>query len=207
MPELRVIVGANGSGKTTFTDLLSTENSVLFNFNLAELKAIKQYPDLRNNLNDLLKVQLDRSVDYALSTKANITIVTNYNNLQVGPINEVIEKINSAGYSSRMIHLHLNSIEESMIRVKYREAEGGRETAADKMTRNFTECPENVKRNINRFDFAHIIDNSTDKVTPKLIVDVEKGRVINSDLDQNNRAGVSKIIDQLNSSINMARKP
>lgn len=197
MPEIRVITGANGSGKTTFTDLLSKGESVLFNFNRAEEKALQKYPEISHQLNELLKEQLNRSIIHSIVTRANITIVSNYNNSQVNMVNQAVEKVKSENYTSKLIHLHLNSIEESMIRVKYREAEGGREVIASTIEKNFTEGRENVRININKFDAAHIIDNSTDKRYPKIVVDIEKSKILHSALDQVNEVNVLKIIDKL----------
>ncbi|RYE15094.1 MAG: hypothetical protein EOP34_04475 [Rickettsiales bacterium] len=194
MPEIRIIAGSNGSGKTTFTDILSKENSVLFNFNLATDKAIHKYPELKEHVKDFVKEQLNASIEFAISKKQDVTVVTNYNNEQIDIVNQIVTDIKNEGFDAKLFYLHLNTIEDSMLRVKYREAEGGHEISAEKIKQNFIEAPENLSVSQNIYDSINIIDNSISKEIPKLIVEIQNDRIINLDLDESNKNKVSDMI-------------
>jgi predicted ABC-type ATPase len=196
MPEIRIIAGTNGSGKTTFTDILSKEEAVLFNFNLATENALIKYPELKNSIKEFIKAQLNYSVEYAIEQKKDLTIVSNYNNEQKNLIDDILNEVKNKGYSTKLIYLHLNTIEDSMLRVKYREAEGGREVLPEIIKQNYTEAPINIKTAQRIFDSIEILDNSIKKEIPKHIIEIQKDRLVASDLDEDNKIEVGNMIEQ-----------
>lgn len=195
MSEIRIIAGSNGSGKTTFTDILSTENAVLFNFNVATESALNKYPELEKNIKEFIKAQLEHSLEYALERNQDITIVSNYNTEQKDLIGQIVTDFKNNGYDTKLIYLHLNTIEDSMLRVKYREAGGGHEILPEAIKQNFGEAPNSLKLSQGLFDSIVILDNSIKRDIPKLIIEIQNDRVINSDLDEVNKTEISVIVE------------
>lgn len=158
MPNLYIIAGCNGAGKTTASfsvlpDMLNCQEFVnadeiargLSPFH-PEKVAIESGRIMLTRINDLISMNVDFAFETTLSTKT-------YPNL--------IKEAQSKGYFVTLVYFWLNSIELAIERVKMRVLSGGHNIPEDTIRRRYLSGIENLpKLYLPICDYWMIIDNS-----------------------------------------------
>lgn len=146
MPNLYIISGCNGAGKTTasFTVLPEMLNCREFvnadeiargisPFNI-ESVAIQAGKIMLNRIDELLKQGIDFAIETTLTTKSYLN---------------TIKRAKEAGYKISLLYFWLNDVELAIERVKTRVAEGGHHIPEDVIRRRYFKGIENLKLFIN----------------------------------------------------------
>jgi predicted ABC-type ATPase len=135
VPDLIIIAGPNGAGKTTFAkDLLASE--VRYEFVNADeiMRTLALQPDVHGR-SDILagRVMLDR-INELVSAGADFAIETTLATLTYA---RKIPSWRKQGYNVSLYYLRLNSVADSLDRVRRRVAVGGHDIAPEIIERRF----------------------------------------------------------------------
>jgi len=157
MPNLYIISGCNGAGKTTasFTVLPEILNCKEF-VNADEIArgispfqpdqvAIQAGKIMLNRIDELLNQRIDFALETTLTTKSYLY---------------TIDKAQSLGYRVSLLFFWLNDVDLAIERVKTRVAEGGHFIHDEVVRRRYTKGIDNLKLFINKVDFWVALDNS-----------------------------------------------
>lgn len=118
-PQLLVVAGCNGSGKSTYSKSLVPNDTIPFDYD-------KHFLDIYNamfdsELRDLIAHNkafkiLEKSIENSFKNKLDFCYETNFNSTPM----HWPEKFRSNGYEINMIYFCLNSIDEAKKRVQIR---------------------------------------------------------------------------------------
>ncbi|UKT64868.1 zeta toxin family protein [Pedobacter mucosus] len=161
MPNLYIISGCNGAGKTTvsFTvlpEILKCREFVnadeiargISPFN-PESVAIHAGRIMLNRITELLNQQLDFAIETTLTTKSYL---------------KTIEIAKSLGYSITLLFFWLNDVELAIERVKIRVSEGGHNIPEEVIRRRYLRGIQNLNSFITAVDFWFILNNSKEEL-------------------------------------------
>lgn len=147
-PQLYVISGANGAGKSTFTDILVPEGTIIINPDLIAQKhknvmqADLYIGNLRTN---------------AIANNRDVSIETNFLFE-----NEIVDFLafKDKGYELNLVFIAIKDLEESKLRVDTRVSKGGHFVNDYTRELNFNIGKENTINHSNQFDKVTVISNS-----------------------------------------------
>lgn len=176
-PTLCIIAGPNGSGKTTTTEqLLSNEwgaDSLYINpDNIAQeeyggwndteavLKAAKHATELRYQC---LEDRRDFVFETVFSSSEKL---------------EFLEKAHDAGFFIRFFFVGTVNPSINAARITQRFLNGGHEVPISKVVSRYFKSLENAKRAIRFVDRAYIYDNSIDNQLPRLLYRTSNGQIV-----------------------------
>jgi predicted ABC-type ATPase len=135
MPSIIIIAGPNGSGKTTFGDeYLSVEERSFEFVNADELaRGLESQVVLPDSEIQAARLML-RRVDELVGKRANFVIETTLASLSYA---QKIPAWREKGYVISLVYLRLNSVQESVARVRKRVAAGGHGIPKETILRRF----------------------------------------------------------------------
>lgn len=176
-PVLLVIAGCNGSGKSTFSDVLADSKFSPFDYD-------KYFLDYYNELLDIDIRQemahnkawneLERQVSGAIATSADFCYETNFNSTPL----HWPEKFKQAGYELRMIYLCLDSVETARKRVAIRVQNGGHFVPDDEVEKRYYEGFAHINQHYSFFDYIDLFEVSAYNEPPAYLFSVERGEYI-----------------------------
>lgn len=148
-PELFIIAGGNGAGKSTFTDILVPSNTLIINADEVVAKFKK----------DLTRASLwiNHHLNLAKLNKKNISIETNF--IYPDEIGKYLE-YRESGYKLNLYYLALKDLKESELRVNERASNGGHYIDQYNRELSFNIGKENAIMHSNQFDTVTLISNS-----------------------------------------------
>lgn len=194
MPNLFIISGCNGAGKTTASFTILPELLLVKEFVNAdeiarglspfqpEKVSIEAGKIMLRRLQELLSQNVDFAFETTLSTRSFVGL---------------IKQAKQGGYTINLIYYWLDSVELAIERVKIRVAEGGHDIPTDTIIRRYYAGLKNfVDLYKDKVDYWMLIDNS--KTEPELIAEgrmeeqmqvqnLEKWEIINKLKNDSNR--------------------
>jgi predicted ABC-type ATPase len=130
LPTLIIIAGPNGAGKTTFArEYLSAEERHFEFVNADEIAG-----DLPRRSDVLAARMMLARIDELIGKQADLAIETTLANLGYA---QRIPAWRARGYLVSLVYLRLDSVEQSMARVRKRVAAGGHSIPEDAIRRRF----------------------------------------------------------------------
>lgn len=123
-PQLLVVAGCNGSGKSTYSKSLSPSDTLPFDYDKYFLDIYNAMSDseLRERMSHHQAFEmLEQSVESAIKNRLSFCYETNFNSTPM----HWPEKFRSNGYEINMIYFCLNSVDEAKKRVQIRYENGG----------------------------------------------------------------------------------
>lgn len=159
MPEIYVIGGCNGSGKTTFAlNLFSNLGNIEFiNADIIAAEISPNNPDavaIRASriMLERLKALTQQKRDFAFETT-----------LAARSFAPFLRQCKSQGYRVNLIYVWLNSVELAITRVALRVASGGHNIPEDVIRRRYNRGKENFLKIYSKLaDCWQVFDNSVD---------------------------------------------
>ena len=152
LPEIVVFAGPNGSGKTTFTELLKP--SMIDYINADEIKKALKCSDLeaaqiaeRQREEHIEKVE-EFCFETVMSTERNL---------------KLLQKAKNKGYFIRCYYILTADPYINVCRVKSRVEEGGHDVTEEKIISRYERALNLVKDVVAVSDICHIYDNSEEK--------------------------------------------
>lgn len=175
MPELTIIAGCNGAGKSTFAKSFLPANETSFDYDRTFLELYNSLSDseLRENfaqqkVNELFQTE----IEFALSHNLNFCYETNFDEYPL----YWAEQFKAKGYTVRLIFFCLESIEIAQKRILMRKEFKGHfidnKTVMEKWNKGY----KNLDSHFAFFDKLVVVDNSKDKEPFSIIVSIENQR-------------------------------
>ncbi|RYY07919.1 MAG: hypothetical protein EOP43_01785 [Sphingobacteriaceae bacterium] len=123
-PQVFMIAGANGAGKSTYSGMFVKPGTIHFDGDKVKAQYEKKYPGLDDSaLARAVSNHFTRLIEKALTERKDFAFETNFRSTEVM---DVIRDFKKQGYETNLIHLALASVSESFDRgVNLRKGVGG----------------------------------------------------------------------------------
>ena len=122
-PQLLFVAGPNGAGKSTFSKQLSAPGAIIFDVDKVIAHIEAQSPGMpKKKVYDAATQEFFKQATEAIRLKQHFTLETNFRDKELVDIAAQFKKY---GYTTNMVYLTLESIEESISRVNERVLDGG----------------------------------------------------------------------------------
>ncbi len=159
-PQLLFVAGPNGAGKSTFSKELSPLGAVIFDVNKVIARIVAQSPYMPNKeVYDIATQEFFNQANKAVRLKQHFTLETNFRDKELVDITDQFKRF---GYTTNMVYLTLDSIEQSTYRVNQRVLNGGHFVDRKNILLNYHEGLQYLERFADRFDNVEIVDGSKD---------------------------------------------
>lgn len=175
-PELWVIAGVNGSGKSTFIEKFNRKNIPIVNPDIIALQISKEDTTLRNAKAGRQAIEQRRAL---LQNKKDFGVETTLTGNS--PLKLIAEAKNH-GYKVNIVYLGLDTLRLSRDRVDARVEAGGHNIPSEDIMRRYPKSFENLKQVLKEVDNAYIFNNSGKCRQKVFILNKEKISYIGSDL-------------------------
>jgi len=176
-PILLVIAGCNGSGKSSFSNILAAENFQPFDYDLHYLEHYHNLfdSDIRDTMaHNMAFSDLEENIQNAISNKSNFCYETNFNSTPLyWP-----RIFNQNNFDLRLIYLCLYSIEEAQRRVDIRVENGGHFVSKSEIKKRYFEGFENLNSHFSFFTKVDLFDTSEYGKPPSHILSIENNSLI-----------------------------
>ncbi len=164
-PQLTVIAGCNGSGKSSFSSAISPSGAPSFDYDKEFLKIYRAMPDseLRENMAHNKTFEILRArVNFCIKNQKSFTYETNFNSTPLfWP-----EKFKKAGFGLNLIYLCLDTTAEAKRRVRVRVANGGHFVPDFEVEKRFYDGYDNLNLHWSYFDELFLFDSSPFRQQP-----------------------------------------
>jgi len=176
-PQLLVIGGCNGAGKSSYSGILSPEGIAVFDYDKHFLEIYSSIipTDFRDQMAHNMAFQrLETQIDQAIDTRKSFAYETNFNS---DPLHwPSIFKVK--GYTVNMIYFCLNSVEEAQKRVAIRVENGGHFVPDSEIINRFGAGYNNLNEHFGFFDTLHLFNSSTYGKAPDYCLTFQKGKLV-----------------------------
>jgi len=192
-PQLLYVAGPNGAGKSTFSKDLSEPGAVIFDVDKVIARIEAQSPGMpKKQVYDAATQEFFNQANEAVRLKQHFTLETNFRDKEL--VN-IADQFKQSGYTTNMVYLTLESIEESISRVKERVLDGGHFVDYKNILLNYNEGLQYLETFADRFDKLKIICSSKNPGKFKSLLNIENQRLLymNTDLP----AGVEKTVTNI----------
>lgn len=176
-PELVVIAGCNGSGKTTFSSAFSPKDTIPFDYDKIFLNFYRslissEFQDIMAH--NLAFSKLEKLVDEAMLSRTSFCYETNFNS---DPLYWP-EKFRSEGFEVNLFFLCLKSVQDAIKRVAIRVENGGHHVPEAEIEKRFFEGYKNLNKYFSFFDNLHVFDCTTYNSVPQYCFSLCLGKVV-----------------------------
>lgn len=171
-----MIAGCNGSGKSTFSHLLSPEGVKPFDYDKHFLEIYQSQPDseLKDRMcHHLAFERLEKNITNAIEHHQSFCYETNFNSTPL----HWPELFKEKGYQINMIFFCLNSIDEAKKRVQIRYENGGHFVPEYEIKERFYLGYKHLNENYTYFDHIRIFDASQYSAIPAHVMTIKHGRI------------------------------
>ncbi|WPR76013.1 zeta toxin family protein [Algoriphagus sp. NG3] len=176
-PQLLVIAGCNGAGKSSYSGILSPEGIAVFDYDKHFLEIYSSIipTDFQDQMAHNMTFQkLETQIDQAIDAGRSFAYETNFNS---DPLYwPLIFK--AKGYVVNMIYFCLNSVEEAQKRVAIRVENGGHFVPDSEIMNRFNAGYSNLDEFFVFFDTLHLFNSSTYGKAPDYCLTFRKGELV-----------------------------
>ena len=176
-PQLLVIAGCNGAGKSSYSRILSPEGIAVFDYDKHFLEIYSSIisTDFQDQMAHNKTFQkLETQIDQAIEAGKSFAYETNFNS---DPLHwPLIFK--AKGYVVNMIYFCLNSVEEAQKRVAIRVENGGHFVPDNEIIIRFNAGYSNLDESFGFFDTLHLFNSSTYGKAPEYCLTIQNGELV-----------------------------
>jgi len=159
-PQLLYVAGPNGAGKSTFSEELSNPGAIVFDVDKVIARIEAQSPGMpKKKVYDTATQEFFNQANAAVKQKQHFTLETNFRDKE---LIDIVAQFKRRGYTTNMIYLTLDSIEQSIYRVNKRVLNGGHFVDHKNIQLNYDEGLLYLERYAASFDNLEIVDSSKD---------------------------------------------
>ncbi|UCS92157.1 zeta toxin family protein [Echinicola marina] len=180
MPQLLVIAGCNGAGKSSFSQVLSPDAVEVFDYDKHYLRIYQSLipTEFQETMaHNMAFGELEKQIQEAIDRRQSFSYETNFNST---PLHwPAVFKKNH--YEVNMIYFCLDSIAEAKRRVAIRVENNGHYVPDAEIEKRFREGYANLNKHFEFFDNLHLFNSSFYNRTPQYCVSFQKGKLIKKD--------------------------
>lgn len=180
-PELLVIAGCNGAGKSSFSRVLAPTNIIPFDYDFHFLNFYKSLipTDLQDKMaHNMAFQELEKQVQSAISKNSSFCYETNFDS---NPLHwPTIFK--DKGFEVNLIYFCLDSIMEAKRRVAIRVENGGHFVPEKEISRRFIQGYSNLNLHFKFFNNLHVFDCSRYDLEPLYCFSLQNGNTAKKDV-------------------------
>lgn len=177
MPNLIVIAGCNGAGKSTFASSFLPDGLTSFDYDKLYLENYSILPDseFRDKFaRDKTSKSFEDSVKRAIKSNMDFCYETNFDSIPIyWP-----EKFREQGYVINLIFFCLDSKETAIQRVEERAEFKGHYVDSETIDLKWKAGYKNLNEHYIFFDNILIVDNSVQKELYSNLLQIEKGEIV-----------------------------
>lgn len=180
-PELLVIAGCNGSGKSSFSKALVPDNIVPFDYDFYFLKFYQFLipTDFQDEMaHNLAFKELEKQVQSAISNNSSFCYETNFDNNPLYWPNTFKDR----GFEVNLIYFCLDSVMEAKKRVAIRVENGGHFVPEKEISRRFIQGYYNLDHHFKFFNNLHVFDCSRYNREPLYCFSLQNGNTVKKDV-------------------------
>jgi predicted ABC-type ATPase len=175
-PQLLYVAGPNGAGKSTFSKDLSEPGAIIFDVDKVIARIEAQSPDMpKKQVYDTATQEFFNQANEAVRLQQHFTLETNFRDKELV---DIAAQFKEYGYTTNMVYLTLESIEESISRVKERVLDGGHFVDHKNILLNYHEGLQYLERFADSFDKLAIINSSKDPGKFKSLLKIENQQLV-----------------------------
>ena len=167
-PQLLLVGGPNGAGKSSFSKLLSEPDAVIFDVDKVIARIVAQTPAMpKKQVYQKSTQEFFNQASQAIKLKQHFTLETNFRDASLA---DVVAEFKRYGYTTNMVYLTLEHIQQSIDRVNERVHNGGHYVDHKNIEQNYDLGLEHLEQFADRFDRLEIVDASgTNQVLRSLL--------------------------------------
>ncbi|MCH6201991.1 zeta toxin family protein [Aquiflexum sp. LQ15W] len=180
-PELLVIAGCNGSGKSSFSKALVPGNIVPFDYDFYFLKFYQSLipTDFQDEMaHNMAFQELEKQVQSAISNSSSFCYETNFDSNPLYWPTFFKEK----GFEVNLIYFCLDSVMEAKRRVAIRVENGGHFVPEKEISRRFIQGYLNLDIHFKFFNNLHVFDCSRYNREPLYCFSLQNGNPVKTDV-------------------------
>jgi predicted ABC-type ATPase len=175
-PHLLYVAGPNGAGKSTFSKELSKPGAIIFDVDKVIARIEAQSPGMpKKQVYDTATQEFFNQANEAIKRKQHFTLETNFRDKELV---DIANEFKRYGYTTNMLYLTLESIEQSMSRVNKRVLNGGHFVDHKNIVLNYDEGLQYLERFADHFDKLEIIHGSKEPGKFKSLLNIENQKLI-----------------------------
>ena len=175
-PQLLYVAGPNGAGKSTFSEALSNPGAIIFDVDKVIARIEAQSPGMpMKKVYDTATQEFFNQANEAVRQKQHFTLETNFRDKELV---DIVAQFKRRGYTTNMIYLTLDSIEQSIFRVNKRVLSGGHFVDHKNILLNYDEGLQYLERYADSFDNLEIVDGSKDFSEFKSLLSIKQQELI-----------------------------
>ncbi|MBS9523444.1 zeta toxin family protein [Litoribacter alkaliphilus] len=175
-PQLLIVAGCNGSGKSSYSNAFTPEGVVPFDYDqhfLGIYNSLVPTEFQDTMAHNKAFAELERQIQNAWSDKSPFCYETNFNSTPLyWPA-----RFKQKGYEINMVYFFLNSIAEAKRRVAIRVENGGHFVPEKEIEQRFYDGYSNLNINLSFFDNLHLFDSSRYKKEPQYCLSLANGKL------------------------------
>ena len=179
-PQLLFVAGPNGAGKSTFSKDLSNPGAIIFDVDkvIARIEA-QSHGMPKKKVYDTATQEFFNLANEAIRLKQHFTLETNFRDKELV---DIADRFKHYGYTTNMIYLALESVEQSTVRVNKRVLDGGHFVDRKNILLNYNEGLQYLERFADSFDNLEINDASKGIGEFELILKIKEQRLVSCQL-------------------------
>lgn len=175
-PQLLYVAGPNGAGKSTFSKELSNPGAIIFDVDKVIARIEAQSPGMpRKKVYDIATQEFFNQANEAIRLRQHFTLETNFRDKELV---DIADRFKQYGYTTNMIYLALESVEQSTARVNKRVLDGGHFVDRKNILLNYNEGLQYLERFADSFDNLEINDASKDIGEFELMLKIKEQRLV-----------------------------
>jgi len=181
-PQLLFVAGPNGAGKSTFSKELSEPGAVIFDVDKVVLRIEAQLPNMpKKQVYEEATQEFFKQATAAVKDKRNFTLETNFRDEGLA---DIVAQFKGYGYTTNLIYLILESIDQSVFRVNQRVRNGGHFVDLKTIEQNYKLGLQYLEKFADRFDNLEVVNASGDFAKMRSLLSVQEKQLVylNEDL-------------------------
>jgi predicted ABC-type ATPase len=157
-PQLLFVAGPNGAGKSTFSKELSEPDAVVFDVDKVIARIEAQSPNMpKKQVYEEATEDFFKQATSAVNEKRHFTLETNFRD---DNLVDLVAEFKRHGYTTNMIYLTLENINQSVYRVNQRVRNGGHDVDHKNIEQNYDLGLQYLEKFADHFDNLEIVDAS-----------------------------------------------
>lgn len=158
-PQLLFVAGPNGAGKSTYSKVLSKPDAIIFDVDRVIAHIVAQSPGMsKKQVYQAATQEFFNQAKRAIRKRQHFTLETNFRDQE---LMDVVAEFKQFGYTTSLVYLTLENIQQSIDRVNERVVSGGHYVDFKNITENYELGLQYLEHFSHQFDNLEIVNASS----------------------------------------------